>query len=142
MTNYVPILINAAALIYGGIVDLRRRKIPNAVPIVLLSLGAFAFPTFWRIMGLILPAVLLLTAARLTKSEVPGGDFKLICALGFACGLPELAAIIVLSALGAMAYGLIRRLPLKRHIPLCSYIAPAYLVLHAIAFALEGGGSM
>lgn len=142
MTNYIPILITAAALIYGGTVDYKRREIPNAVPIVLLSLAAFYFPNFWRIMGLILPAVLLLAAAKLTKSEVPGGDFKLICALGFACGLPELAAIIVLSALGAMAYSFIRHLPLKRHIPLCAYIAPAYLVLHAIAFFLEGGGSM
>lgn len=142
MINYVPILINAAALIYGGIVDLRRREIPNTVPIVLLSLGAFAFPTFWRIMGLIIPAALLIAAAKLTKSEVPGGDFKLICALGFACGLPELAAIIVLSALGALTYGFIRHLPLKRHIPLCAYVAPAYLGLHMMAFFLEGGGSM
>ena len=93
-------------------------------------------------MGLILPAALLLAAAKLTKSEVPGGDFKLICALGFACGLPELAVIIVLSALGAMAYCFIRCLPLKRHIPLCAYVAPAYLVLHIMAFFLEGGGSM
>lgn len=142
MINYVPILINAAALIYGGVIDFRRREIPNAVPIVLLFLGAFFFPTFWRIMGLIIPAALLLAAAKLTKSEVPGGDFKLLCALGFACGLPELAAIIVLSALGALAYGFIRHLPLKRHIPLCAYIAPAYLVLHIMAFFLEGGGSM
>jgi Flp pilus assembly protein protease CpaA len=141
MTEYVPILINAAALIYGGVIDFRRREIPNAVPIVLLSLGAFAFPTFWRIMGLILPTVLLLAATRLTKSEVPGGDFKLICALGFACGLPELAAIIVLSALGAMAYGFIRHLPLKRHIPLCTYVAPAYLVLHIMAFFWRGVGA-
>ena len=139
MMNYISILITAAALIYGGVVDFRRREIPNAVPIVLLSLGAFAFPTFWRIMGLIIPAALLLAAAKLTKSEVPGGDFKLICALGFACGLPELAAIIVLSALCAMAYGFIRHLPLNRHIPLCAYVAPAYLVLHLLALVLEGG---
>ncbi len=142
MMDYIPILINAAALIYGGIVDLRRREIPNAVPVVLLVSGVFAFSSFWRIMGLILPAALLLASAKLTKSEVPGGDFKLICALGFACGLPELVAILFLSGMGAMAYGLMRRLPFKRHIPLCSYVAPAYLALHVIAFALEGGGSM
>ena len=142
MMNYVPILINAAALIYGGVVDGKRREIPNTVPPLLILSGFLSFPNFWRIMGLILPAALLLAAAKLTKSEVPGGDFKLICALGFACGLPELAAIIVLSALGAMAYGFIRRLPLKRHIPLCAYVAPAYLVLHIMAFFFEGGGSM
>lgn len=142
MMNYIPILINAAALIYGGVVDLRRREIPNAVPLLLLISGFLSFPNFWRIMGLIIPASLLLAAAKLTKSEVPGGDFKLICALGFACGLPELAAILFQSGIGAMAYGFIRRLPLKRHIPLCAYVAPAYLALHVIAFALEGGGSM
>jgi len=142
MVNYIPILINAAVLIYGGVIDFRRREIPNLVPIVLLVSGFFAFPTFWRIMGLIIPAALLLAAAKLTKSEVPGGDFKLICALGFACGLPELAAILFLSGMGAVGYGSLRRLPLKRHIPLCAYVAPAYLALHVIAFALEGGGSM
>ena len=142
MMNYIPILINAAALIYGGVVDFRRREIPNAVPFLLLLSGFLNFSTLWGIMGLIIPAALLLAAAKLTKSEVPGGDFKLICALGFACGLPELATILFLSGMGAMAYGFIRRLPLKHHIPLCSYVAPAYLALHVIAFALEGGGSM
>lgn len=142
MMNYVPILINAAVLIYGGVVDLRRREIPNAVPFLLLLSGFLNFSTLWGIMGLVIPAALLLAAAKLTKSEVPGGDFKLICALGFACGLPELAAILFLSGLGAMAYSFIWRLTLKRHIPLCAYVAPAYLALHVIAFALEGGGRM
>lgn len=140
MINYVPILINTAALIYGGVVDFRRREIPNSVPVALLITGIiWHFSAFGSIMGLTLPTVLLLTAAKLTKSEIPGGDFKLICALGFACGLPELAAIIVLSALGAVAYGLIRRLPLKRRIPLCAYVAPAYLALHLTGLALGGG---
>ncbi len=142
MTNYIPILINAAVLIYGGVVDFRRREIPNVVPIVLLTSGFFAFPTFWRIMGLILPAALLLTAAKFTKNEILGGDFKLLCTLGFARGLLELAAIIVLSALGSLLYGIIQRLPLNRYIPLCSYVAPAYMALQLVALALRGGGSM
>ena len=140
--NYIPILISAAALIYGGVIDFRRREIPNVVSLLLLLSGFLNISTSWGIMGLIIPAALLLAAAKLTKSEVPGGDLKLICALGFACGLPELAAILFLSGMGAAAYGFIRRLPLKRHIPLCSYVAPAYLALHVIAFVLEGGGSM
>jgi hypothetical protein len=93
-------------------------------------------------MGLIIPIALLLTLAKFTGKEVPGGDFKLVCALGFACGLPELAAILFLSGTGAVAYSFIRHLPLKRHIPLCSYVAPAYLALHVIVFVLRGGGSM
>ncbi len=138
--KYIPILANAAVLIYGGVVDFKRREIPNFVPVTLLLTGiSFGFPTFWSILGLVAPAVLLFAAAKLTKSEVPGGDFKLLCSLGFACGLRELAAIIFLAGIGAVIYGLIKRLPVKRHIPLCSYVAPAYIALQIIALALEGG---
>jgi len=81
--------------------------------------------------------VLLFAAAKLTKSEVPGGDFKLLCALGFACGLRELTAILLLTGIGAAIYGFIRRLPVKRHIPLCTYLAPAYIAVQSIAFVIE-----
>ena len=138
--KYISILINAAVLIYGGIVDFKRREIPNLVPITLLLTGiAFRFSTFWSILGLVAPAVLLLAASKLTKNEVPGGDFKLLCSLGFAFGLRELALIIFLAGIGAVVYGLIKRLPVKRHIPLCSYVAPSYIALQIIAFALERG---
>ncbi len=138
--KYIPILINAAVLIYGGVVDFKRREIPNFVPITLLLTGiAFSFSTFWSILGLVAPAVLLFITAKLTKSEVPGGDFKLLCSLGFTCGLQELAAVIFLAGIGAMVYGLIRRLPVKRHIPLCSYVAPSYIALQIIALVLKGG---
>jgi prepilin signal peptidase PulO-like enzyme (type II secretory pathway) len=138
--KYIPILINAAVLIYGGVVDFKRREIPNLVPVMLLLTGiAFSFSTFWSILGLVAPAVLLFAAAKLTNSEVPGGDFKLLCSLGFSCGLRELAAVIFLAGIGAVVYGLIKRLPVKRHIPLCSYVAPSYIALQIIAFALERG---
>lgn len=143
MENYIPILINAAVLVYGGIADYKKREIPNLVPIILLLVGSFFdFSPIKSIVGLTVPAVLLLITAKLTRSEAPGGDFKLLCALGYACGLPELAAIIFLAGIGAATYGFIRHLPIKRHIPLCSYVAPAYLTLHVIALALERGGSM
>jgi prepilin signal peptidase PulO-like enzyme (type II secretory pathway) len=138
--KYIPILINAAVLIYGGVVDFKRREIPNLVPVMLLLTGiAFSFSTFWSILGLVAPAVLLFAAGKLTNSEVPGGDFKLLCSLGFSCGLRELAAVIFLAGIGAVVYGLIKRLPVKRHIPLCSYVAPSYIALQIIAFALERG---
>lgn len=137
MIHDVPILLNAAALVYGGVADYRRREIPNAVPVLLLVSGILGFSGLWSILGLTVPAVLLLVAAKLTKSEVPGGDFKLLCALGFACGLRELAAILLLAGIGAAIYGLVRRLPAKRHIPLCFYIAPAYIAVQSIAFVIE-----
>jgi Flp pilus assembly protein protease CpaA len=142
--NYIPILINAAVLIYGGVIDYKRREIPNTVPVILVAVGVlFGFSIFYSIMGLALPAILLLAAGRMTKTEIPGGDYKLLCSLGFTCGLGELAAVTLLAAVGAVVCGFIRRLPVKRHIPLCSYVAPAYIVLQlaAIALSMKGGGS-
>lgn len=139
MMNCILILINAAVLIYGGVADFKRREIPNAVPIALLITGGFfGFSMFWSILGLVAPAVLLFAAAKITKSEIPGGDFKLLCSLGFACGLQELASIIFLAGIGVLVYGFIRHLPVKRHIPLCSYIAPAYIAFQIIALVIGG----
>jgi len=137
MIHDVSILISAAALVYGGVADFRRREIANTVPVLLLITGILGFSGLWSILGLTVPAVLLFAAAKLTKSEVPGGDFKLLCALGFSCGLRELAAILLLAGIGAAIYGFIRRLPVKRHIPLCTYLAPAYLAVQSIAFVIE-----
>jgi len=143
MVKYIPIFICAAVLIYGGVIDFKRREIPDVVPITALLVGSILnFSLLQSIIGLVAPAVLLFAAAKITKNEIPGGDFKLLCSLGFACGLQELAVIIFLACIGIVVYGLMRRLPVKRHIPLCSYIAPAYIAFRVIVFVLGGGGSL
>lgn len=139
--KYIFILINAAVLVYGGVIDLKRREIPDVVPIALLMVGIFLnFSLMQSIIGFIVPAMLLFATAKITESEVPGGDLKLLCSIGFACGLPILMEVLLISAIGALAYGLICRLPVTRRIPLCSYIAPAYILLQTYAIALERGG--
>jgi len=135
---YASVLLVFATLIYGGVVDYNRHDIPNAVPITLLIVGCFfGFSLPASIVSLLVPALLLFIAARLTNSSVPGGDFKLLCSLGFACGLSSLAIVICLAGIGAVLYGFARHLPIKRHIPLCSYIAPAYIFLQIVSFLLE-----
>jgi leader peptidase (prepilin peptidase) / N-methyltransferase len=136
MLNYMVIAINAAVLIYGGVVDYKKREIPNAVPIVLLGSGLLNFSFPGSIIGLAVPLLLLIVSEKISKSEVPGGDFKLLCALGFSCGLPELIAVLFLTCVFTLLYSAVRRLPLKRSIPLCSYIAPAYIVSQALVLVL------
>jgi Flp pilus assembly protein protease CpaA len=139
MSEYIFIIINAAVLIYGGVTDFKKREIPNIVPVVLIVDGIFLKHSLLQsIIGLVAPAVLLFVVSKITKSEIPGGDFKLLCSLGFVCGLPGLAAIILLAGIESLAYGLVKQLPLKRHIPLCSYIAPVYITFQAFAFLLGG----
>ena len=143
MVKYISILSTAAVLIYGGVIDFKRREIPDVIPITLFMIGSFLnFSLLQSILGLVVPAVLMYAAEKITKSKIPGGDFKLLCALGFACGVPELVTILFTSGIGAMAYGFIRRLPVKRHIPLCSYVAPSYITLHVTSLVLAGGVNM
>ncbi len=45
--NYIPIVMIAAVLIYGGVIDFKRREIPNFVPVMLLLTSlVFGFPCF------------------------------------------------------------------------------------------------
>ncbi|NCB53305.1 MAG: prepilin peptidase [Clostridia bacterium] len=133
MVNTIAVILCAAALIYGGVVDYTRREIPDFVHIILLfSRILIGFSVLYGIMCLVIPAVLLIAAAKISKSRLAGGDFKLLCGLCFACGLPELTAILFLAFAGAMVCGRITQKPINRGIPLCTYIAPAYIAVKAL----------
>ena len=124
-------LANIGILAYGAITDYNKREIPDAVPIVLLLTG---LATGWevivyRLAGMLLTAAMFFIAANLSKSDLPGGDFKLLSAMAFSTGIPILIASLVLTGLGAVIIGIVRKQPTKRHIPLCSYIAPAYTIV-------------
>lgn len=135
--EYIKLLLIAAALIYGGIIDYRKREIPDLVHVVLLIVGTFfGFSPLLSIIRLVVPAILMILTARVTSTDLPGGDFKLLCVLGYALGLAQLAIIVILAVSGATVYGFIKRKPINRSIPLCSYVAPAYIVLNAAAIML------
>ena len=124
-------LANIGILAYGAITDYNKREIPDAVPIVLLLTG---LATGWeviiyRLAGMLLTAAVFFIAAKLSKSDLPGGDFKLLSAMAFSSGIPILIASLLLTGLGAVIMGIVRKQPTKRHIPLCSYIAPAYTIV-------------
>ena len=96
--EYIKLLLIAAALIYGGIIDYRKREIPDLVHVVLLIVATFfGLSPLFSIIGLFVPAILLILTARVTNTDLPGGDFKLLCALGYALGLAQLAIIVMLA---------------------------------------------
>jgi hypothetical protein len=85
------------------------------------------------VLTLVIAAILILSP-KTPEQELPGGDFKLICALTFSIGLfPLMETILVAGAL-VLLVSFIMRLPVKRHIPLCAYVAPAYFVTFATSF--------
>lgn len=117
-------------LIYGAVVDYRRREIPNIVPFFIFIFG-FALDLCFLsgIVELAITALIFILASKLTKSNMPGGDFKLLCAMAYAIGLSELTLTLVLAGLGAVLVAAIQGRGLNRNIPLCTYIAPAYIAL-------------
>ena len=132
--------INAGILAYGGVMDYKKREIPDLVPVTLMLTGflngTLILP---RIICFLITATALLMSAKLSKNSLPGGDFKLICALTFSSGLCSMATILLLTGLCAILLSVIQKLPIKRNIPLCTYVAPAYLITGAAQLILQGG---
>lgn len=123
-------ILNGAALIYGGAVDYKRREIPNTVPLILIATGFVSGIYVWeRFVIMLALGVILWLSTKDTNNPLPGGDFKLICALTFSVGLPITLAILLFVGLGAIFMSIFCGLPLSRHIPLCSYTAPVYLLI-------------
>ena len=124
--------IISAVLICGAIIDYKLREIPDIVPIVIVLCGlSLDLSVVYGIVWLTIMILGLWLASKLTETEIPGGDFKLLCALGFTCGLVEIAIILVLAALGTLLVSMILRRKILRKIPLCTYIAPAYILSQA-----------
>lgn len=138
MLEWICMAINIGILAYGGYVDYKRREIPNAVPIVLLLTGLLiGWQTLpLRLLSLFLMAGVFLLSAKLTGNTVPGGDFKLLSALAFSSGLMCVGVSMVLTAAGSALVGLLTKKKVSRHIPLCTYVAPAYVIACFIIYII------
>ena len=124
--------IVCAVLIYGAIIDYKRREIPDIVPIVIVLCGlSLDLSVFYGIVWLTIMMLGFWSVSKLTETDIPGGDFKLLCALSFSCGLMEITIILALTAIGALLVGMIINREILRKIPLCTYIAPAYILSQA-----------
>ena len=131
MADWLCFLVSACTFAYGGYVDYKKREIPDAVPIVLILTSLPKGFLLGRLLIMILALLILLLAERLSKQELPGGDLKLICAMVFATGPFESIVILSLAGIGSIIVSLARKQPWKRHIPLCTYVAPAFILLGA-----------
>ena len=128
--SLVLFIINSAALIWGGVVDFQRREIPNLVPITLIATG-FLTGSFLliRLLSVIFMIGILWLSCLAAKNSIPGGDLKLICALAFSTGLPILLGVLFLVGIEATIVGGLSKQNLSRNIPLCTYVAPSYILL-------------
>ncbi len=131
MTGWICFLVSICTIAYGGYVDYKKREIPDIVPIVLILMSLPKGGVSGRFLIMILVLLSLLAAEKISKQELPGGDLKLICALAFATDPVETIAILTLAGLGSGIVSLVKKQPWKRQIPLCTYVAPAFIFLEA-----------
>ncbi len=130
-------LIIYTMLVYGGVVDYKRREIPDIVPIVILLCGlSLDLKLLSGILCLTATAAVFSLMCKLTKSQIPGGDFKLLCAMSFTVGLIETAISLAIAGILSVAYGIAKKKPLNRSIPLCSYMAVAYVIFNSAILAV------
>ncbi|MBQ4427815.1 MAG: prepilin peptidase [Oscillospiraceae bacterium] len=116
-------LVSASALLYGGVTDAKRREISNLVPVLLLLCGLLRGDHLYRVLSLLVVALVMWVCSRLIHLSAPGGDIKLLCSLAFCVGLRETLFVMLLSLL---AVWLTKRK--DGQIPLCTYVAPAYII--------------
>ncbi len=120
----------AITLIYGGIVDWKRREIPNLVPVALLIVGlALGCHTWYSVAIWLWFCVGIWFAMQWHSGDVPGGDFKLICGLLFAIGFVEVALVLGLAIVLVLLVGWYTKAKPNRHVPLCTYVAMAYCLI-------------
>lgn len=139
MNVWIRCLVLICTFAYGGYTDYKKREIPNAVPIILLLMGLLSGNLLLRLASMIFTLLILQLTAKTTRQELPGGDLKLICAMAFSIGPAETIFVLALAGVGSVVVSLVKRLPLKRNIPLCTYVAPAYTVLAAANIIFQGG---
>ncbi len=133
----MKILLISLILLYGARHDYVARIIPNKVPLCLFLIGIFFdFSLKSAIIGLVVPMLVFIIANSITHSDFPGGDFKLLCSLGFAIGLFEIALIMVLTGVLVLITLKMKKLSLKRNVPLCTYVAPSYMLVQAVFWVM------
>ena len=138
MWNWICSIVCSVVLAYGGVVDRKRREIPDIVPIVILVCGLFEPYLILRLVCMIGMLIVLMLAHAITKQELPGGDLKLILAMTFLLGISSVLLILIIVGIEIAAASLIGRRYDRNSIPLCTYIAPAFILLSAANLILGG----
>ena len=115
-------------LIIAGYTDLRYRKIPMFVILLLFIYAAVFSPVSipTKISGLVLTALPLLILAVLTD-KLKGGDFKFLAMLAFAMGIVRLAWLLLFTTGTAVIFSLIKK---EKSIPLAFCTLLGWIMLN------------
>ncbi len=115
-------------LIIAGYTDLRYRKIPMFVILLLFIYAAVFSPASisTKISGIVLTALPLLILAVLTD-KLKGGDFKFLAMLAFAIGIVRLAWLLLFTTGAAVIFSLIKK---EKSVPLAFCTLIGWIMLN------------
>ena len=94
---------------FAAIIDYKTMRIPNIIPVSLITIRIFMFlPEFFfdhniltylrnSLIGMLISLCFLLIVSKISRDGIGGGDIKLISAIGFLCGATVAFSTIVLS---------------------------------------------
>lgn len=140
--NFESILIMAAfsLLVLISVIDIKIRRIPNELVIMLFAVSLIYVgmrlinsnnSILTHIIGLLVGGVLFLIPF-LFKSDIGGGDIKLIAVMGFCLGYPGILKAIIIMCLGIFIYliylKLFKKGGLKTTFAMAPYISLGYII--------------
>jgi len=119
-----------------AIMDMKCRKIPNSMVVILLIIGLANIFTvevpFQHIIGSIFPAIVLLAFSK--RRHIGSGDIKLMIAVGLYYGYLQAAIMLICALLAVACYALLlQRLqkPEVKTVPFAPFIA-AFCLLGSV----------
>lgn len=144
-TAAAKLLLGYIAALGAAVIDAKLKIIPNFIPfgLIIARLGFFAFEFLTKdenaaglminsLVSLVLCAVMLLAANKISKGGIGLGDVKLISCIGFMCGLDVVLSVTLLSLIVCVAASLVlaalKKISFKDDMPFGPFIYFGYLI--------------
>ena len=117
-------------LVTAGYIDLRYRKIPQAMILLLLLYALLWSPVsfYERITGFFIGAIPVFCIAAATD-KIKGGDVKFLAALGAAAGIVCFVKTLFITTLYAAVYTIITG---QKSVPLAFFVLLGWLTLKCV----------
>ncbi|MBQ7038991.1 MAG: prepilin peptidase [Clostridia bacterium] len=128
------LIITTFILFISAVFDMKNRKIPNVLIILLLLTGVLSIKLHGelslKLLGLLFPSVLLLIPYHFNKTGA--GDIKLFAATGLILGLYLNIIVFVISLVLALVYSILCMVFKKSgptSLPFAPFVSIAFLIL-------------
>ena len=111
---WIELTLAYMAVLAAAVVDLKTKTIPNFLSVALIvgRLLVFIYEIIFTndamlyltssLVAVFAPLLFLLIAAKVSKSGIGMGDIKLICAVGFMCGINMLISMLFMSLIACI----------------------------------------